>query len=779
MTSRKRIRSGWVAAVALLCAGAAEAGGVAPHSMRPMASNLVVPQRRVFSAETRQPVHITEVGAQVVIAERVATTCLDIALMNPAGERQEAELLVPVPEGVAVRGFTFEGAAREATAEVLARDEARRTYQSIVSKMRDPALLEFVGTSLVRSSVFPVEARSPQKVRLTYEGLVTAEGNRVDYVLPRTESVYYTIPWNVKVRIKSSAPISTVYSPSHKLDVRRIGSCEVEAAIAKEAQTDPGAFRLSYLVEQEGVSATLFAYPDPKVGGGYFLLLAGLPARLEKDAPAIKREVTMVFDRSGSMGGEKLEQVREAAGQILAGLNDGEAFNIIVYNDQVSYFAERPVLRTRESVKKAREYLAAVNARGGTNLHDALVEALRPRPIEGFLPMVLFLTDGLPTVGQTAEVAIRDATLRANVHNRRVFAFGVGTDVNTPLLERIALETRGTASYVLPTENVEVKVSGVFKRLAGPVLADTKLEVAGSDKSSAPGRVLDVIPGKLPDLFEGEQLVVLGQYMGGQPITFSVSGNYLGKRRAFPFTFELDKATTRNAFVPRLWASRKIAVLVDAVRELGADIGPNRIYYKQSPRVKEIIVAVAKKAGLSAEASEAKLKELVGEIVRLSTDFGILTEYTAFLAREGTDLTRRDALNQQAQYNLERRAMHARVGIASINQEVNRQAQRAQNTLNYNNLYYDSNMDRVTTAAVQQVSDRALFQRGTKWIDSQAAADAAKGLRPDRTIVFGSPEYWQLVEQLVSQDRQGVLALSGDLLLRVDGRNVLVTAATK
>ncbi|MBM4040358.1 MAG: VWA domain-containing protein [Planctomycetes bacterium] len=779
MSSVRKSGIGWL--IALGCAAVAQAGGIAGHSMRsarPLASNLVVPQRSVFSGEARQPVQITEVAADVVIAERVATTRLDIALMNPTDARQEAELLVPVPEGVAVRGFTFQGAAAEATAEVLARDDARRIYQSIVSKMRDPALLEFVGSCLVRSSVFPVEARDKQAVRLTYEGLVTADGSRVDYVLPRTESVYYTIPWNVKVRIKSKAPISTVYSPSHKLEMKRLSPTEVEVEIAEESRTAPGALRLSYLVEEAGLSATLFAYPDPKVKGGYFLLLAGLPARRDEGAPAIKREVTLVLDRSGSMNGEKIEQVREAAFQVLAGLDEGEAFNIIAYNDQVSQFADRPVAKTKESVAKAREYLEGVNARGGTNIHDALIEALRPKPAAGFLPMVLFLTDGLPTVGQTAEVAIRDAARKANVHSRRVFTFGVGADVNTALLERVALETRATSTFVLPKENVEVKVSSVFKRLAGPVLADTKLEVVGPDNVSAPGRVLDVIPGRLPDLFEGEQLVVLGQYVGDQPITFSVSGNYLGKKQAFPFAFDLGKATTRNAFVPRLWASRKIAVLLDGIRELGADIGPTRIQQKaRNAKTQMILDAIAEVTGQSVAAQEAKLKELVGEVVRLSAEFGILTEYTAFLAREGTDLTRCDALNQQAQANLEQRAMNTRVGIGSINQDFNRQEQRGQTILNYRNDYYDATMNRVETAAVQQVNDRAFFHRGRQWIDSQAAADAAKGLRPDRTVAFGSPEYWQLVEQLVREDRQGVASLPGELLIRIGGQNVLITAA--
>ena len=103
-----------------------------------------------------------------------------------------------------------------------------------------------------------------------------------------------------------------------------------------ESKADPGPFRLSFLREREGVSASLFAYPDPKVGGGYFLLLAGLPPKgAKEDGPAIRREVTLVIDHSGSMRGEKLAQTREAALQVLHGLDDGEFFNVILYNEAV------------------------------------------------------------------------------------------------------------------------------------------------------------------------------------------------------------------------------------------------------------------------------------------------------------------------------------------------------------------------------------------------------------------------------------------------------------
>jgi Ca-activated chloride channel family protein len=733
------------------------AAGIVPHSMRPLASNLIVPQRRVFSVE-RQPVQITEVSVGVVILEQAATTTMDIGVYNPAGSRQEAELLVAVPDGAVVRGFTFEGKGAEPSAQLLPKDEANRTYNEIVSKLRDPALLEFVGYNLIRSSVFPVEARGNQKVRLTFESLLTADGNRIDYVLPRSESVEYRIPWKVAAKVTAKQPISTVYSPSHKLETKRAEKNVMLAEVAAEARTEPGAFRLSCLLEQNGVTASLFAYPDPKVGGGYFLLLAGLPAKPpeRKDGPAIKREVTLVFDRSGSMNGEKIGQVREAANQILAGLEEGEAFNLMVYNEQVDFFSQKPVAKSKETVQKAREYLATINARGGTNIHDALLEALRPKPTDGVLPMVLFLTDGLPTVGQTSEVAIREVAMKANPHNRRIFTFGVGFDVNTPLLDKIASETRATSTYVLPKEDVEVRVASVFKRLAGPVLAGPTLELIGPDGKPAPGRARDVMPTRLPDLFEGDQLVILGQYLGEEPLDFKVTGNYLGKDRTFRFKLGVDKATTKNAFVPRLWANRKIAFLFDAIRQLGASAPPATV--RDNPP------------------ADPKVKELVVEIVRLSTEFGILTEYTAFLAREGTDLSRHDQVLNEAHRNYTQRAIGTRSGRGAVNQNFNYVRQvGADNApqLRFRNDFYDENMDRVSITAVQQVNDWAFYNRNGRWVDSRVV-EQENTLQPKRVIEFGSEEFRKLALALAGQGRQGAISLNGDILLVVDGQPILV-----
>jgi Ca-activated chloride channel homolog len=719
--------------------------------VRPLASNIIVPQSRdrAFCIVRReQPVQVTEVIGLVDIVDQVAVTTIEIRLKNPSRRRQEAELIMPVPEGAVIRGFTFQGAGKEPSAQVLPKEEAKRIYDQLVAKIKDPALLEFAGYNLVRSSVFPVEANGTQKVRLTYEHILPIDGNRIDYILPRSEMLDYKVPWKVSVKIKSARPVSTIYSPSHELKEKRITSNEVLVEIAQSSCKDPGAFRLSILMQENGVTATMLSYPNPKVGGGYFLLLGGLPPKLaQKSQDAIQREIILVIDRSGSMNGEKIEQAREAALQIIAGLNDGENFNIVIYNNTVEMFSQKPVAKNDKYEKAAREYIKGIRATGGTNIHDALLETLRQKPTEGALPIVLFLTDGLPTVGNTSEVAIRNVAMKSNPHKRRIFTFGVGVDVNAPLLEKIADETRAKATFVLPKEDVEVKVGQVFRRLSGPILAYPILEIRDANGEPAAGRTRDIIPAILPDLYDGDQFVLLGQYVGEDPVTFLLRGNFLGKKKTFKFKFNFKKATTKNSFVPRLWASRKIAELIDAIRQMGAD---NKVA-KNDPRI----------------------KELVDEIVRLSTEFGILTEYTAFLAKEGTDLSDEVAVREEAQTYMYGRAMRSRSGWGGVNQGLNLSYQKGQSTLNISNDFYDAQMNRVSIANVQQVNDLAFYRRGNRWVDSRLVNQKQQA-EPQRVIQFGSDEFKQLASRLARENRQGSVALYGEVMLEVDGEAILI-----
>jgi len=718
--------------------------------IREPAENVIIPQSRAMAfvpPDCHRAIEITEVEVKIDILEQTATTTIEVRLENKTNRRQEAELVLPVPDGAVVRGFAYDGPGGMITAKVLPKEEAKRIYERLVAKIRDPALAEFIGYNLIQSSVFPVEPRGKQKIRLTYEHLLETDLNRVDYVLPRTESLEYSVPWKITADIKAKSPISAVYSASHKVYMHRVSETEVSVKIEAEAEKQPGPFRLSYLLEKNGVTASMFAYPDKKVSGGYFLLFAGLPADISKQEDTIKREVTIVIDRSGSMRGEKIEQAKEAALQIISGLEEGEAFNVIIYSNTVESFSKNAVKKSRETEQAAQKYIEGITATGGTNIYDALKTALEQKPTEGYLPIVLFLTDGLPTVGNTAEIGIRELVTKTNPYKRRVFTFGVGFDVNAPLLEKIAEESRAKAEFVQPKEDVEVKVGRVFKSLSGPVLAEPELEVLNKDGGEAVGRVRDILPNKLPDMFEGDKLILLGQYVGDEPIQFRIKGNYLGKERTFKFTFEFDKADVKNGFVARLWASRKIAELIDVIRQMGAEPG--------------------------ASTDDPKIKELVDEIVRLSTEFGILTEYTAFLAREGTDLGDRELVLRETSSLLDGRAMGVRAGKGAVSQSYNIALQKEAATMNYSNEYLDEDMQRVRITNVQQINDRAFYNRNNQWIDS-VIVDKEKDIKPDKTIEFGSEEFFELAERLAKENRQGSIALRGDIVLSVDGQIILV-----
>ncbi len=723
----------------------------------PRCSHVIVPQSRSFSLDTRAGggVQIESVEARIKIHSRTASTSLEVNLVNRGARQAEAIILLPVPEDAVVTSFLFDGASAEPTAQVLPRAQARTIYDSIVARIKDPALLEFAGYRLIRTSVFPVPSNGKQKVRLTYEHLLAADGDRIDYVLPRSESLDVHVPWKISVQIQAKQPISMVYSPSHHLITQRTDARRMSMTVDSKNAASPGPFLFSYLRETNGVTASLFAYPDPQVGGGYFLLMAGLPAELRASQKGRKREVTIVMDRSGSMAGPKMTQALAAASQIIEGLSPGEAFNIVDYATSVSSFSPAPVVKTKETIQKARTYLARLRPTGGTNIYDALSDALRPEPIGDMLPIVLFLTDGLPTVGKTSEVDIHDLIRIANPYRRRVFAFGVGSDVNVPLLDRIADSTRASTTYVLPQENVEIKVGSVFKRLYGPVLSDIELTVLDKDGSVTTRRAQELTPEQVPDLFEGDELILLGQYREQDPLSFKLTGNFLGQRKSFLFRFNLNSATTRNAFVPRLWAGRRIAYLVDQIRQMGASLPdrPLEIGYRGP--------------------TDPRFQELVVEIVRLSTEFGILSEYTSFLATEGTNLSDWANIVSSCGTVLNNRAVQCRSGIEAVNQGINFNEQKLLTTRNYTNSFMNDKLDREEISGVQQICDRTFFKRGNQWIDARLIA-GKRELSADETIQFGSTAHLSLLDELIQSGRQGVLSLQGEILLEYRGKKILI-----
>lgn len=696
---------------------------------------------------------VPSVSADVKIKNSLADTRLDFRCVNPGNQSVNAPIAVPLPRSYKESKQNSPGS--ENSNEMLSAKEALPVWRNLAKSLANPAPLEFCGSPLLRTSPIDLSPGESQPVAIEYAQTLSQQGPRFDYVLPKSESVQNTAPWTLRADVSCDRPISTIYCPSHKIKAKRTSPNTFHVELDAEETTQPGSFRLSYLIDKgTGLSATLFTQPDDATpqADGTFLFLAGGPATGSL-GKAIPRELTLALDRSGSMQGAKIDHVKDAATQLIEQLNDGESFNIISYNDQIETFADKPVPKTRETLAEALEFIDNVRPRGGTNLHGALLESVRQKPVANTLPIVLFLTDGLPTVGETAEVKIREVVAEQNPFNRRIFTVGVGVDVNTPLLETIAGETRAEPSFVLPNDDVKTKLAQIFQKVQRPILADARLEFLAADGSSAADRVSDVFPDPLPDLFQDDHLIVLGRYTGTEPLTFQITGNFLGDRVTKDFTFPLDKQPA-YPFVSRLWATQKIAALVHEIRKSGANADPYVI--------------------LTNPTQDPKLKAQAEEILKLTRRYGILTEYTAFLAKDGLqDLSQREQV-EMAYRNFDERAVKTRVGLSSVNQSINNSLLKQNYFLNGANYYWDKNMRRVGIPNVQQMEGGAYFLRGTTWIDGRLVD--RPNLTPNRTVQFGTPAYEKLVNRLVENGEHTPLSLEGNVLIEIDKQPVLIQA---
>lgn len=728
--------------------------------------NIILPQRRVIApagSVARRTVVLENVNALVRVNGRHAQTTLELGVRNNGNSPAEAELMLPVPEGVVVKGFYYGDGKASWQASLMPAGEARRLYDRIVASRRDPALLEFAGLGAIRSSAFPVPAQSSVKLGIVYEQLLAPVNGRLDYVLPRTEALSGNAAWTMRVEITpGNGRAANLFTPSHPMErsVLKDGTAVLTLA---EGKMSPGPFRLSWLESVGGggeadcgPDISVYASPDVQNSrNGYFLAMVG------KEAPGrekqILREVTLVLDRSGSMRGEKLSSMKEAARQIISGLNPGERFNIITYNEGVNLFEAEPVEKNAATEKAARSWLDAVAARGGTNIHDALAAALSQPSRAGMLPVVLFLTDGLPTIGRTSEKSIVSLAGEGNREGRRIFTVGVGEDVNAPLLRRMAEISGGVPSYALSGENLELKLAQVFRQLYGPVYRNVRYAVCAPDGREQPGRVQDALPaGALPDIFAGTPAVLTGRYVGTAP--FLIKGSYRdrdNREQSFSVVVEPERiATVKDDFTARLWAARKIGCLETALMDMGADPAHTGVL-KQDPRA----------------------RELIEEIMLLSRDFGIMSSAASFFADDSGSVAWRGevaAPHSSGFGNYGRVMRESREGLDSIALQKNAMDRKKELSVNKFNRQMDRRGRSISyegTAA--QIAQNGYFNRNGVWMENTVLGSPEKAFSV-RTVQVGTPEYSAVADKLVRTNRQGILALDGSVMILLDGETVLM-----
>ena len=528
---------------------------------------------------------------------RVAEVTVEQTFRNHTGAQLEGTYLFPLPEGASVSQWSMTMFGRMVEGEIIEAKKAREIYESIVRARRDPGLLEYLGRGLFQARVFPIEPHKDLTIRLTFQQLLPEDGGTIEFRYPLgTERMNATPVANVTmdVQVTSDVDLKAIYSPSHAVDVVRKGDREARVSYERQGRRQDKDFTLFIGRSESDVGFSLQSHKAPGEDGTFLMVLA--PKTEVRPEDIVPRDVVFVLDTSGSMAGPKMKQAQEALAYGIRTLSPGDRFNVLGFATGLNPFRDSLQPANDELKEAAVRWVDGLRPAGGTNINDALLESLRMRQ-DGRLFVVVFLTDGKPTIEERDPDRIVEKVKAANSQDTRIFTFGVlgedRPDLDVRLLDRVAEATRATRDYVHAGEDIEVVTSRFFRKVQHPVMTDVTIEYGDG--------IRDVYPRTLPDLFAGSQIDVMGRYTTGGDRTIRLRGKVGDRVVVHEFQASLRQGEDAG-YLPRLWAQRKIGYLLDQIRLHGAD------------------------------------RELVDEVVRLATRYAIVTPYTAGLVVEESEL---------------------------------------------------------------------------------------------------------------------------------------------
>ncbi len=624
----------------------------------------------------------------VTIEDQVATTHVDQVFVNESRRQVEGVYVFPLPQGATINDFAMWVDGKRLEGEVLPADQARRIYEDIVRRQRDPALLEYIGRNTFRASIFPIAPGAEKRVEIEYTQILPMDNGLVHYSYPLDTERFSPKPIHdvsINIEIHSREAIKAVYSPSHPVDVERRGEHNATVGYEEEEVLPKSDFELYYTVSQQDIGLNLLSYAQEGEDGFFLMLLA---PRVEVEGREIvAKDLLLVLDTSGSMRGAKIEQAKKALNYVLDHLNAEDRFNLVAFSTGVRTFGRG--MSDLDARPAAKKWVSGLVAKGGTNINRALEEALAQ--VEPGRPTILiFLTDGLATEGVVGTEDILRNVKEAAPENVRIFTFGVGDDVNTILLDRLAREHRGASAYVRPGQHIDEEVSAFYAKVSAPVLSDIQVDFGDI-------HVGDTYPYPLPDLFVGSQIVVVGRYRGGGETTITVRGLVNGREQTFEFPNVRFNTQGGTEFIPRLWATRKIGYLLNQIRLHGES------------------------------------EELVQEIVELAVRYGILTPYTSFLVNQDAQVFSEKGRRSTAER--EYRVLATATPAAPSGKVAVDEAERR------TQLEKSETATGATGQAVKVVGDKAFLLRDGVWIDTTFDAERMKPIK----VGFMSEEYMEML----------------------------------
>lgn len=578
-----------------------------------------------------QPVQVWLDHIYIEIVDQVAVKTYDCTFKNLNRNAViNGTCYMELEPGAQVDDMTVLVNGKEMKAEILDVDKAKEVFKNIIKEGGSPALLEYYGKQLIQTQIPKIPANGTVNVRLRYTTVLKKQGNLVRLQMLNTnpKTLKQTLQSaSVKVNIRSTDPIKNVYSPTHKIKIEESDDWDVSVSWKQENYTPKHSFVLYYQTSNDFISAGVLPHKKSDKTGHFMMLLSPTVGKVDKNADIQPKDVVFCVDTSGSMlEGGKINQAKESLKYCIENLRDGDRFNIIDFSTASRQFHDAGLIEASDKSKSsAIEYIKSLTAKGGTAIEAALVDSMKQFPQSDRLKMIVFATDGLPTVGNRDPDKILKAVTEANERNVRLHVFGEGFDVNTKLLDFLAHENRGEADYILPDEKITERISAFFDRIGSPIMTDVKVSVQGVNVS-------DMFPNNIDDIHHGEQIVLYGKYSGSGNALVRLTGMVNGKKKTIDFEVNFPHATSdENGYVPRLWAGRKVDFLM---REIRRD--PN--------------------------ASD----ELVKEVTALAMQYGIVTPYTSFLMGEDILGGKREQLAQNANRRLRGIATQPQTGASAV-----------------------------------------------------------------------------------------------------------------
>ena len=692
------------------------------------------------------PLELKEVKIAAKISDQVSQTTLEQTFYNPSNRRVEGTYIFPIPENAEIESFQMEINGKMTKGEILNAKKAKEIYEKIVRESKDPALMEYSDKAIFKIRIFPIEPKKEKKIKIKYKELLKKDGRMNAYKFPLRAEKFLTNPVNqisLKISIDSENELKSIYSPSHKIDIEREGKKSALLSYKEKDILPENNFEILFSTHQDDESSIGFDFITYKEKGnetGYYAMLIS-PGNWRPDS-LIPKDVIFVLDSSGSMRVKKLDQAKAAINFCLKSLNKTDQFEIIRYSTETESLFGNLKSANKKNLNLAKDFIQKIEAGGGTAIDEALLEAIKTSTSKNVKDskrprQIIFITDGRPTIGETRTDKIIDRIIKTHhsiKKNTRIFSFGIGTDINTKLLDLISQKTKASTEYVLPEESIELKISRFYSKVAQPVMTNISI------KNESSVRLSEEYPKDLPDLFKGDQLVTLGRYKINQKneknFRAFIQGSIAGKKVKFNLNEKINP-NRDNAFIARLWATRKVGYLLEEIRLHGES------------------------------------EELKDTVVKLARKWGIVTPYTSYLILEdeesrGVPIARQSIGNRKVtpksnnitiqEARLIRRKIEAESFLGFSKNETGDSAvaaSRASNELKsanqsgafkdaYKESQYGNTNHNFKQQATRRIAGKTFFQNASGWIDSLASDESYK---EEIKIKFGSDSYFKLLYQ--------------------------------